>query len=187
MTRIDGLTWLLAGAAASAALIGQAAYAQDGEPAPDGYAGSDTLNDIVVTARRREETLQSVPIAVTALSGQMLAERGYSSITDMEQVAPGLKFTSGGGGNSNAFNAYIRGVGEGDFIVTSDPAVALYIDGIYVARSFGADLGLNDIERIEVLRGPQGSLFGKNTVGGALSVVTRDPDGTPNLNAVLSV
>lgn len=190
MAQVQRLKWLLSGVAASAALFGSAAYAQGsdaGSARAGGYSPADGVSDIVVTARRREETLQSVPIAVTALSGEMLADRGYTSITDMEQVAPGLKFTSGGGGNSNAFNAYIRGVGEGDFIVTSDPAVALYIDGIYVARSFGADLGLNDIERIEVLRGPQGSLFGKNTVGGALSVVTRDPDGTPNLNADIRV
>lgn len=188
MVQVKRVKWLLCGVAAGAALIGSAAYAQDTDAktaSSSGRSGFDDTNDIVVTARKREETLQSVPIAVTALNGEMLAERGYSSVTDMEQVVPGLRFTSGGGGNSNAFNAYIRGVGEGDFIVTSDPAVALYIDGVYVARSFGADLGLNDIERVEVLRGPQGSLFGKNTIGGAINVVTRLPDGTPRFNADL--
>ena len=171
-----------AGVALWAMMAAPSAFAQSEASGP-GYAASE--GDIVVTARRREETLQSVPIAVTALNGDMLQDRGYTSVTDMEKVVPGLKFTSGGGGNSNAFNAYIRGVGEGDFIVTSDPAVALYIDGVYVARSFGADLGLSDIERVEVLRGPQGSLFGKNTIGGAISLVTRDPDGEPTLNVDL--
>ncbi|MGJ3627854.1 TonB-dependent receptor plug domain-containing protein [Sphingomonas sp. MMS24-JH45] len=103
--------------------------------------------DIVVTARRRSEPLQRVPIAVTALSGEALEARGFNSVTDIERSAPSLKFTSGNGGNSGGFNAFIRGVGEPDFIVTSDPAVALYIDGVYVSRSYGADLDLLGVAR----------------------------------------
>lgn len=133
--------------------------------------------EIVVTARRREEKLQDVPIAVTAIGGEALDQRGFDGVTDVAQVAPNLQFTPGQGGNSGGVSAFIRGVGENDFIITSDPAVALYIDGVYVARSFGATTELLGIDRIEVLRGPQGSLFGKNTIGGAINVVSRIPDG----------
>lgn len=189
---------LLASAAFGGSMIATHAVAAPAEPvaaaqaetttaAADPAKVDDGLGDIVVTARRREERLQSVPVAVTALGGAALDQRGFSSVQQMEQVTPGLKFTTGGGGNSGAINAFIRGVGESDFIVTSDPSVALYIDGVYVARSFGADLALNDIERIEVLRGPQGSLFGKNTIGGAISVTTRMPDKTPSFNADVRV
>lgn len=133
--------------------------------------------EIVVTARRREEKLQDVPIAVTAIGGDALDQRGFDGVTDVAQVAPNLQFTPGQGGNSGGVSAFIRGVGENDFIITSDPAVALYIDGVYVARSFGATTELLGIDRIEVLRGPQGSLFGKNTIGGAINVVSRVPGG----------
>jgi len=131
--------------------------------------------DIVVTARRREERLQDVPIAVTAVSAEALDSRGLESVTQVSQIAPNLQFTPGQGGNSGGVSAFIRGVGENDFIITSDPAVALYIDGVYVARSFGATTELLGVDRIEVLRGPQGSLFGKNTIGGAISVTSSIP------------
>ncbi len=152
------------------------AQAQEQAPASDSVseAGDD---DIVVTARRREEKLQDVPSAVTAISGAALDSRGFDGVTDVGQVAPNLQFTPGQGGNSGGVSAFIRGVGENDFILTSDPAVALYIDGVYVARSFGASTELLGIDRIEVLRGPQGSLFGKNTIGGAINLVSHVPDG----------
>ncbi|OYZ42100.1 MAG: TonB-dependent receptor, partial [Novosphingobium sp. 16-62-11] len=138
--------------------------------------GAATQSDeIIVTARRTNERLQDVPIAVTAISGQALEARGLGAVTDLQQVAPNLQFTPGQGGNSGAIAPFIRGVGENDFIITSDPAVGTYIDGVYVARTFGAAAELLDVERIEVLRGPQGSLFGKNTVGGAISIVSRMP------------
>nr|WP_242653374.1 TonB-dependent receptor [Sphingomonas jatrophae] len=152
-------------------------------PAADvaGAGGSD----IVVTARRREERLQDVPIAVTAVSAAALDSRGLDSVTQVSQIAPNLQFTPGQGGNSGGVSAFIRGVGENDFIITSDPAVALYIDGVYVARSFGATTELLGVDRIEVLRGPQGSLFGKNTIGGAISVTSSIPGQTARMQADL--
>lgn len=150
--------------------------AQEQVQAAEGAAEAEST-EIVVTARRREEKLQDVPIAVTAIGGDALDQRGFDGVTDVAQVAPNLQFTPGQGGNSGGVSAFIRGVGENDFIITSDPAVALYIDGVYVARSFGATTELLGIDRIEVLRGPQGSLFGKNTIGGAINVVSRVPDG----------
>lgn len=139
--------------------------------------------DIIVTARRREERLQDVPIAVTAIGADALASRGLESVTQVSQIAPNLQFTPGQGGNSGGIAAFIRGIGENDFIITSDPAVAVYIDGVYVARTFGASTELLGIDRIEVLRGPQGSLFGKNTIGGAINVVSSVPGQTERVEA----
>ena len=175
MTQIASKSSVIALAAAMLGGIGAvpAALAQD--------AGASDLplnDEIVVTARKTVERLQDVPIAVTALSGQALEARGLGSVTDLQQVAPNLQFTPGTGGNSGAIAPFIRGVGENDFIITADPAVGTYFNGVYVARTFGASAELLDVERVEVLRGPQGSLFGKNTVGGAISVVTRMPGDT---------
>ncbi|MEX6723271.1 TonB-dependent receptor [Parapedomonas caeni] len=161
------LSALLAGTVATSV-----ASAQDAAPTAEEAV---SLGDIVVTARRREEKLQDVPIAITALGGDALESRGFDRVTDIAEAAPNLQFTPGTGGNSGGVSAFIRGVGENDFIITADPAVALYIDGVYVGRSFGATTELLGVDRIEVLRGPQGSLFGKNTIGGAISVVTRVP------------
>ncbi|MDE2619452.1 MAG: TonB-dependent receptor [Sphingomonadales bacterium] len=162
------------------------AQAQTGAPTDRASeAASEAGADIVVTARRTSERLQDVPIAVTALSGQALEARGLAAVTDLQQVSPNLQFTPGTGGNSGAIAPFIRGVGENDFIITADPAVGTYFDGVYVARTFGASAEILDVERVEVLRGPQGSLFGKNTVGGAINVVTRLPGTTRELEGDL--
>ena len=136
-----------------------------------------TLEEVVVTARKRAENLQSTPISITALSGEELARAGINQLTAIERQTPNLNFTVGTGGGSSTVNAFLRGVGESDFILTTDPSVGLYLDGIYLARAFGANMELADVERIEVLRGPQGTLFGKNSIGGAISVITRKPTG----------
>jgi iron complex outermembrane receptor protein len=135
------------------------------------------LEEVVVTARKRAENLQQTPIAVTALSGEAMAQAGITQLTAIDRQTPNLTFTVGTGGGSSTVNAFIRGVGETDFIITTDPTVGLYLDGVYMARAFGANMELKDIERVEVLRGPQGSLFGKNSIGGAINVSTRKPDG----------
>ena len=158
-----------------------AVYAQTSEEPAEAAQTASAPGEIIVTARRREERLQDVPIAVTALGGKALETRGFQQITSIEQAAPNLQSTPGTGGKSGSFSMFIRGVGEYDFIVTSDPAVALYIDGVYVPRSFGANTQLLGIDRIEVLRGPQGSLFGKNTIGGAVNVTTHKPTGERSL------
>jgi len=174
-TKPSILRALMLGAAPAAILAFAApALAQD--------ASSDTevsvIEDVVVTARRRSESLQDVPIAVTAVTGESMEARGYSSLTDIQQMTPNLTFTPGTGGSSGQMSAYVRGVGEYDYIVTSDPAVAVFFDGVYQGRPFGALTSLMGIERVEVLRGPQGSLFGKNTIGGAISVVMQKPTGS---------
>ena len=144
------------------------------------------LEEVVVTARKREENLQSTPISVTALSGEAMANAGINELTAIDQQTPNLSFTVGTGGGGSSVNAYVRGVGETDFIITTDPAVGLYLDGVYLARAFGANMELKDIGQIEVLRGPQGSLFGKNSIGGAINVTTRKPDGSTSAEIGLS-
>ena len=157
------------------------ALSQTEAPGIEAPSGSD----IVVTARRREERLQDVPIAVSAVDASALDSRGLDNVTQISQIAPNIQFTPGQGGNSGGIAPFIRGVGENDFIITSDPAVGVYIDGVYVARTFGATTELLGIDRIEVLRGPQGTLFGKNTVGGAINIVSAVPGREQKIEADL--
>ncbi|EZP74055.1 TonB-dependent receptor [Sphingomonas paucimobilis] len=156
-----------------------------GQVSDPGLSEGEMGSDIVVTARRREERLQDVPIAVTAVDSAALDSRGLDNVTQIGQIAPNIQFTPGQGGNSGGIAPFIRGVGENDFIITSDPAVGVYMDGVYVARTFGATTELLGIDRIEVLRGPQGTLFGKNTVGGAINIVSAIPGQQQRIEADL--
>ena len=130
-----------------------------------------------MTARRREENIQDTPISIAAYSGAALEARGIERANDLARIVPNLVFQEnpGAGGSESNAAVFIRGVGQSDFIPTVDPGVGLYIDGVYVARSVGSLLDLVDIDRVEVLRGPQGTLFGRNTIGGAVSVVIQKP------------
>ena len=133
------------------------------------------LEEILVTARKREESLQETPISVTAFSADALQQANMIDLRDIGKYTPGMSFTSYGMGSSEAGAMFLRGIGQSDHMVTTDPGVGLYIDGVYVGRNQGAALDLLDLERVEVLRGPQGTLFGKNTIGGAVSLVSRKP------------
>ncbi|MEQ8433751.1 MAG: TonB-dependent receptor [Oceanicaulis sp.] len=155
--------FVLPGAAVPALLAGAGAHAQ---------AQVDT---ITVTARRVEESLQDTPISVTALTATALERQSISNIVDLASTVPNLNATNGPQSGSDA-NFFIRGVGQFDFIITNDPAVGVYVDGVYLGRTVGALLDTGDVERIEVLRGPQGTLFGRNTIGGAVNVTTRAPN-----------
>ena len=135
------------------------------------------MEEIVVTARKREESIQDTPIAVSAFSGASLEARGIEKIDGIAAITPNMTFSNintNAGGGSNA-SVYIRGVGQTDFIPSADPGVGLYVDGVYLARSIGSGRDLIDIERVEVLRGPQGALFGRNTIGGAVAIHTIKP------------
>jgi iron complex outermembrane receptor protein len=136
------------------------------------------LDEVTVTARKRSENLQDTPISISAHSGEAIAARGITRIDEITRFTPNLVFQNNPGFNgSNSVGAvFIRGVGQKDFVPTTEPGVGIYVDGVYMARSIGALLDLVDVERIEVLRGPQGTLFGRNTIGGAISVITRKPD-----------
>ena len=139
---------------------------------------SATLEEVVVTARKTAESLQDTPISVTALSGDRLEDMGLSRITKLQNVTPNLVFQNtpaySGAGNNAA--VYIRGVGQKDFVPTIDPGVGIYVDEVYLGRSAGAVLDMIDIQQVEILRGPQGTLFGKNTIGGAISITTTKPN-----------
>jgi iron complex outermembrane recepter protein len=140
--------------------------------------GASEIADIVVTARRREENLQDAPISVTAISGEQLAASGAKDASEIGRSAPNVTFlTSTNSGGTSAFaGIFIRGVGQDDFLPTADPGVGVYLDEVYLGRASGGALRLNDIKSIQVLRGPQGTLFGRNTVGGAVLVVSNRPD-----------
>ncbi len=147
--------------------------------AQGGSGGTDWLiEEMTVTARKREEGLQSTPIAISAFSGESLEFRGVDRVDGIADFTPNLSFDNSPtfGGASNSAAIYIRGIGQKEFVPTVDPGVGLYVDGVYIARSVGGILDLVDVERIEVLRGPQGTLFGRNTIGGAISITTRKPN-----------
>lgn len=141
------------------------------------------IGDIVVTAERHSARLQDVPLAVTAFDSAALEKRGIVRMGDVGALAPSLEIHStsrpGGGGSSIA--AYIRGVGTGDYNIPTDPAIGIYVDGVYLARSVGGLLSLTDVEQFQVLNGPQGTLYGRNTLGGAILVTTRKPSLTGNI------
>ncbi len=158
----------LAAASTALAILPQAAEAQ-----------SIRLEEIVVTARRMEENLQRTPVAVTAVVSEMLDNMSITNISQLDHIAPNLQYSPGYSGSSSAANFFIRGIGQGDFVATADPGVSLYLDGVYISRTVGAALDAADVERVEILKGPQGTLFGKNTIGGAISVVTKRPGKEP--------
>ncbi len=148
----------------------QPALAQTAEAANDGTG----IADIIVTAQKRAENLQSTPIAVTALNADMIRDKGISSAADLTAVAPSVSVTTSPASSTN-MQLFIRGIGDIDPILTSDSPVGLYVDGIILGRAAGSAFDILDLERIEVLRGPQGTLYGRNTIGGAVNLITAKP------------
>ena len=148
-------------------------------------AASSSDQDIVVTARRRSEVLQDVPIAVTAYSAEQLDRQGALDITDVSDTTPNVNLETSRGTNTT-LTAFIRGVGQQDPVAGFEQGVGIYLDDVYLNRPQGALLDIYDVERIEVLRGPQGTLYGRNTIGGAVKYVTRRladvPEGTVRVN-----
>lgn len=136
---------------------------------------SEGLSEILVTARKVEENLQDVPVAVTALSGQQLQSRNATQIADIARLTPGLTIRPASS-NATAFAIQIRGQYQNDILATLDPSVGTYVDGFYWARAYGVNGDFLDIQSAQVLRGPQGTLFGRNTTGGAFLIQTNDPN-----------
>jgi iron complex outermembrane receptor protein len=157
---------LLLAAAVAAALPAPAALAQQ---------HSAALDEIVVTARKREESLQEVPVAVTSISGDALQAAGFQDITALSQAVPNVTLENSRATNST-LTAFIRGVGQQDPVAGFEQGVGIYLDDVYLNRPQAAVLDVYDVERIEVLRGPQGTLYGRNTIGGAVKYVTRRID-----------
>ena len=132
------------------------------------------FDEVVVTARKREETAQSVPIPISALSGDQLESRNITEIADVTKLTPNLNFAAQGI-NSTVTNVFLRGIGQSNWSETQDPKIGIYIDGVYLSRPQGGMVDLIDVDRVEVLRGPQGTLFGRNTTAGLIHIITKDP------------
>lgn len=171
----------LLGGVAFVATLSTPAVAQELPPeAPAAEEEAQQGGEIIVTARRREESLIDVPIAITVDTAEELDLRGASDITALQRTTPNLTLQVSRGTNST-LTAFIRGIGQQDPLWGFEPGVGLYVDDVYIARPQGAVLDIFDIERIEVLRGPQGTLYGRNTIGGAVKYVTRRLGPEPTL------
>ena len=142
------------------------------EAAQEQFSG---IQDIVVTARRTEESLQTTPLAVTALGDVAIQRAQIVSVQDVQRVAPSVVISTGSASTSGFAFVSIRGQGNLQPLIANDPAVATYIDGVYIARPSQGLTDLHDLQRLEVLRGPQGTLFGRNTTGGAINILSKDP------------
>ena len=153
-----------------------------------GEAVAQELQEVIVTAQRREEKLQDVPIAVTAFNNQTLVSRDMNDIHSLANLTPSVNLDSGSpfSGDRSVLSASIRGIGQDDFAFNLNPGVGVYLDGVFLARTIGANLNLLDIDRVEILKGPQGTLFGANTIGGAINVVTHTPGSTPSFVATVT-
>jgi iron complex outermembrane recepter protein len=158
-------------------LLSGVAHAQESTTADAQNNSTDLLQEVVVTAQFRQERLQDTPIAITAVNAEMLEQRSQSSIADVTNQAPNvtLKVNSAAFGQSMA--ASIRGVGQYDFNPALEPGVGLYIDDVYYSTLVGSNFDLLDLDRVEILRGPQGTLAGKNSIGGAVKLYSKKPDG----------
>jgi iron complex outermembrane receptor protein len=141
-------------------------------------AGDEGIPDIVVTATRVSTNLQSTPIAITAVTAESLQERAITSVADLTSVVPNAQFRRVQGAFGPGVSSFIRGIGSGDTGLAGEPAVAFYIDDVYYPVLLGANFDLLDIDHIEVLRGPQGTLFGRNSLAGALNIVGKQPSTT---------
>lgn len=171
-------TALLSGVAASTLTVGEVAMAQE-------EGQSVSLEEITVTARRRSESLQDVPIAVTALTGLELNKLGATDITFLAQTTPNTTLEVSRGTNTT-LTAFIRGVGQQDPVAGFEAGVGIYIDDVYLNRPQGGVLDIYDVERVEILRGPQGTLYGRNTIGGAIKYVTKRLGDDPSLRLRLN-
>jgi len=136
-----------------------------------------TLEEVIVTARKVQENLQDTPIAISAFSGDSLDERQVFATNKLTELVPNLQFANNAplAGNNSSSQVFIRGIGQTDPTSTVDPGVGLYIDDVYIGTAVGGTMTLRDIDNVQVLRGPQGTLFGRNTIGGAILLNTRDP------------
>jgi iron complex outermembrane receptor protein len=140
-------------------------------------AGPAALEEVIVTARFREENLQTTPVAITAIRGEELTAMGLTNTSEIGRVIPNAFIRQGAGEYGRSSQIYIRGVGQGDYGYFREPRTATYIDDVYYASVFGSVFDLLDVSQIEVLRGPQGTLFGRNAMGGAMRVVSNAPEG----------
>ena len=133
------------------------------------------FEEITVTATKREESIYEVPVAMSAFSAATIEKQGITDLVDVGKFVPNLNVTSFSAGHTSSANPFIRGIGLQDHLITTDPGVSVYVDGVYLGRQVGQNWSLTNIERIEVLRGPQGTLYGRNSIGGAINIITKAP------------
>jgi outer membrane receptor protein involved in Fe transport len=164
---------LLLSAAPFFALLGAPVQAQQASASGAEESGP-TLAPIVVTAQKREQALQDVPISIAALGAAELENQQINDLLDIVGDVPNV-FINNFNGRPGVVRLFIRGLGQNDVSLTQDPSVALYTDGVYVGTSVGAAFELTDLERIEILRGPQGTLYGRNSTGGAINLIAAKP------------
>ena len=165
---------LLYGLACVLPFFAAASVAQGTESGATGESASTVIEELVVTARRREENVQDVPIPVTALSGQDLKDRAADEVRDLMRITPNMDFQQAASAKNTA-QVFLRGIGQVNWAPTQDPKIGIYLDGVYLGRSQGAVFDFLDVDRVEVLRGPQGTLFGRNTTAGLIHVISNRP------------
>lgn len=172
---------LIAATVAAQLAAAQLVLAQDaggrGSLGTEQQAGAPQLSEIIVTARRTEENLQTTPISITALSAADITQHGFTSVVDIAKAAPSVTIMPGGNYSGDSALTYIRGVGQDQFTYAFDPGVGFYIDDVYYGSVYGSIFDLGDIANVQVLRGPQGTLFGQNNEGGAFLIYTPEPKG----------
>jgi iron complex outermembrane recepter protein len=162
---------------AAAQLASAQVAANKGSPDTEQQSDGPHLNEVIVTARRTAEPLQTTPISITALSAVDIEQHGFTSVVDVAEVAPSVTIMPGGNYSGQSALTYIRGVGQDQFTFAFDPGVGFYIDDVYYGSVYGSIFDLGDIADLEVLRGPQGTLFGQNNEGGAILLSTPQPKG----------
>lgn len=169
--------WASAHAESTGDEVSSSSHADEPAVANESHASgarNRVIEEIVVTAQKREENLQDVPISVQAFSGDALDAKGFQDARDLQQMTPGLTYNQVVGYTV----VYLRGIGSDAFIPSADMSVATYVDNVYYPFSSALASALGEVERIEVLKGPQGTLFGRNSTGGAINIVTRQPGKT---------
>jgi iron complex outermembrane recepter protein len=149
--------------------------------APVALAQEDdsVFETVIVTAQKREQSIYEVPVSISAFTAKTMEKQGITDLTDIGKFVPNLNITGFSAGHTSSQNPFIRGIGLQDHLITTEPGVGVYIDGVYLGRQVGQNWSLANIERVEVLRGPQGTLYGRNSIGGAINIITRKPGDKP--------
>ena len=165
------MKWMVA---ATAAALGMGAISVASAQQDEEYSNV-VFEEVIVTATRRELNIFEVPVAITAFTEATMFRQGITDLTDIGKFVPNMTVTGFSAGHTSSVNVFIRGIGLQDHLITTDPGVGVYVDGVYLGRQVGQNWSLANIERVEVLRGPQGTLYGRNSIGGAINIITRQP------------
>jgi len=156
------------GLALASGLPVNVAFAQEAQEAT-------VFEEVIVTATKRAQSIYDVPVAISAFTADSIEKQGITSLTDIGKFVPNMNVTGFSAGHTSSANPFIRGIGLQDHLITTDPGVGVYVDGVYLGRQVGQNWSLANIERVEVLRGPQGTLYGRNSIGGAINIITTQP------------